>query len=578
MRATGLEPGTGPPLQAVPCNLSPVTRSCRLSPIPYSLFPIPSALFPNPPAAAILQYRRRPHRRTPAAHHHPAAMPHRTRAPALPGRDELYRLLVENVTDYAIILLSPEGRVATWTEGATRMFGMDEDQALGQPLAVLYPPDQPGAPERDLHTAARDGRCETTAWRMRSDGSPLWVSVVLTAIHDAGGRLIGFGQITRDLTERKEVAERYEESRQRYRSLFDNNPDAIFSFDLDGSTRTANPAAEALTGYHADDLRSATFWSLVVSDERDRMREHFGAAVAGTPRDAETAMVQRSGRRVDVRVTLVPIVVSGGILGVYCIAEDITERLRAQAERESLLLRERIARAEAEAANQTKSDFLAVVSHELRTPLNSIVNFTDLLLEGDAGDIPDLQRRHLDRVAGNARQLQRMIEDVLGYARLDSGESGVRLERVDVGAVAVELAHEVLPAARRKSIHVECAPGAPDCSAETDPRRVRELLRAVLSNAVKFTEAGRVDIDVRREPGWVAVVVADTGIGIDPAHVEKIWDPFWQAEHPLIRRAGGSGLGLSVARRLAGLLGGDIHVASTPGEGSTFTVRLPGAH
>jgi PAS domain S-box-containing protein len=509
-------------------------------------------------------------------------MPHRTRAhtPALPGRDDLYRLLVENVTDYAIILLSPEGRVSTWTEGAGRMFGYAEDQALGQPLQIFYPPDdvESGTPERDLHTAARDGRCETVAWRMRSDGSRLWASVVLTAIHDDAGRLIGVGQITRDLTERKEVAERYEESRQRYRSLFENNPDGIFSFDLDGSARTANPAAEALTGYHADDLRSATFWSLVVPEQRERMREHFAAAAAGAPQGAEATMVHRSGRRVDVRVTLVPIVVEGGILGVYCIAEDIAERKRAQAERESLLLRERVARAEAEAANQAKSDFLAVVSHELRTPLNAIVNFSDLLLDGEAGALADGQRRHLDRVAGNARQLQRMIEDVLRYARLDSGESGVRLERVDVSAVVAELANEASGAARRKDVALVCGPDGSGCYAETDPTRVRELLRALLSNAVKFTEAGRVEVTVQREPAWVAVAVADTGIGIDPAHAEKIWDPFWQAEDPLIRRAGGSGLGLSVARRLAGLLGGDIHVASVPGEGSTFTVRLPLSH
>lgn len=505
-------------------------------------------------------------------------MPQRTRASALPGRDELYRLLVENVTDYAIILLSPEGRVATWTEGAGRMFGHDEANVLGQPLAILYPPGEAdaGAPDRDLHTASRDGRCETVAWRVRRDGSRLWVSVVLTAIHDAAGKLIGFGQITRDLTERKEVAERYEESRQRYRSLFENNPEAIFSYDLDGSLRTVNPAAEALTGYLADDLRSATFWSLVAPDEREPMRTRFQAAAAGTPQDVETTVMHRAGRRVEVRVTLVPIVVAGGILGVYCIAEDITERKRAQAERESLLLRERIARAEAEAANQAKSDFLAVVSHELRTPLNAIVNFGDLLLDGEAGALSDLQRRHLDRVADNARQLQRMIEDVLGYARLDSGQESVRLERVDVGAVAAELLNEVEAAARQKSLDIQCSPDG-ECSAETDPRRVRELLRAVLSNAVKFTDEGRVEVAVRREPSWVAVLVTDTGIGIDPAHSEKIWDPFWQAEDPLIRRAGGSGLGLSVARRLAGLLGGDIAVASVPGEGSTFTIRLPRA-
>ena len=503
--------------------------------------------------------------------------PHRARprASALPGRDELYRLLVENVTDYAIILLSPDGRVATWTEGAGRMFGYDEAEVLGQPLAILYPPDEVegGIPARDLHTAVRDGRCETVAWRVRRDGSRLWASVVLTAIHGAGGNLIGLGQITRDLTERKEVAERYEESRQRYRSLFDNNPDAVCSFDLDGTLRTANPAAESLTGYDADDLRSATFWSLVAPEDRERLRALFARTAAGEPQGAETVLVHRGGRRVDVRVTLVPIVVQGGVLGVYCIAEDITERLRAAAERDSLLLRERIARAEAEAANRAKTDFLAVVSHELRTPLNAILNYAEMLLE-DAGALTEAQRKQLDRIHGNSGQLQRMIEDVLGYTRLDSGESGIRLEHVDLCALVDEVAREFAGSLGRRGVELVVAK-EDGALAETDARRCRELLRAVLSNAAKFTEAGRVEVSVQREPGWVAVAVADTGIGIDEAHIEKIWDPFWQAEHPLIRRAGGSGLGLSIARRLAGLLGGDIHVASAPGDGSTFTVRLP---
>ncbi|HEX2206182.1 MAG TPA: PAS domain S-box protein [Longimicrobium sp.] len=508
-------------------------------------------------------------------------MPHRTRAraQALPGRDELYRLLVENVTDYAIILLSPDGRVATWTEGAGRMFGYHDDEVLGQPLAILYPAEdaETDTPSRDLHTAIRDGRCETVAWRVRRDGSRLWCSVVITAIHDESGKLIGLGQITRDLTERKEVAERYEESRQRYRSLFDNNPDAVFSFDLDGTLRTANPAAESLTGYDADDLRSATFWSLVAADDRERMRALFSRAAGGEPGGGETALVHRGGRRVNVRVTLVPIVVQGGVLGVYCIGEDITERLRAAAERDSLLLRERIARAEAEAANRAKTDFLSVVSHELRTPLNAIVNFSEMLLEGEAGALTDVQRRHLDRIYGNVGQLQRMVEDVLGYARLDSGESGIQLEHVDLCAVAEEVAREFAGTLGRRGVELEVLKDD-GTTAETDPHRCRELLRAVLSNAVKFTETGRIRVSVEREPDWVAVAVTDTGIGIDEAHIERIWDPFWQAEHPLIRRAGGSGLGLSVARRLAGLLGGDIAVSSASGEGSTFTVRLPLAH
>ena len=512
-------------------------------------------------------------------------MSHRTRtrspasAPVLPGRDELYRLLVENVTDYAIIMLSPEGRVVTWTEGAERMFGYREAEVLGSPFSIFFPPEdaESGTPGRDLHQAATDGRCETVAWRMRQDGSRLWVSVVITAIHDQSARLIGFGQITRDLTERKEVAIRYEESRQRYRSLFDNNPDAICSFDLDGTLRTANPAAEALTGYEIEDLRMRTFWSLMAPEDRERMRSLFESAAQGEPCHAQTALVHRVGRRVDLRVTLVPIIVQGQNIGVYCIAEDVTERLRAEAERESLLLRERIARAEAEAANQAKTHFLAVVTHELKTPLHAISGFTELLCDGEAGALSDLQKRHLDRIRSNGHQLLRMIEDVLGYARLDAGGEGVKLERVRLDEVAAEAAREVEPAARQTGLTLNRSALEP-CVAETDRGRVRELLRALISNAVKFTDEGAVDVVLSRDTAWVAVEVADTGIGLDADQLEMIWEPFWQAANPMTRRAGGSGLGLSIARRLATLLGGDLQVASTPGQGSTFTLRLPIAH
>ncbi|MBB4636166.1 PAS domain S-box protein [Longimicrobium terrae] len=512
-------------------------------------------------------------------------MPHRLRthataSPALPGRDELYRLLVENVTDYAILLLSTEGRVVTWNEGAERMFGYDEADALGREFALFFPQEEAesGTPDRDLATAARDGRCETVAWRVRKDGSRLWASVVLTAIHDASGRLIGFGQITRDLTERKEVAERYEESRQRYRSLFENNPDAVCSFDPDGTLRTANPAAESLTGHHADDLRAREFWTLFVPADREQMRTLFAEALAGQPQVAQSALVHRSGRRVELRLTLVPILVAGAIIGVYCIAEDVTERLRADAERESLLLRERVARAEAEAANAAKTDFLAVVSHELKTPLHAITGFADLLHDGELGALTDPQRRPVDRIRTNGRQLLRMIEDVLGYARLDSGEERVRLERVPLDRVLSELVDEAQKSATAKGLALSMEVRDEICLAETDPGRVRDLIRALLSNAVKFTESGEVRVTLWREPSWVAVEVEDTGIGIDPEQMPRVWDPFWQAEHPLIRKVGGTGLGLSIARRLASLLGGDIAVVSTPGAGSTFTVRLPLAH
>jgi PAS domain S-box-containing protein len=496
-------------------------------------------------------------------------------AAAPPAREELYRLLVENVTDYAILMLSPEGHVVTWSEGAEAMLGYAEPQALELGFAAFYPPEDAadGAPERDLRIAAAQGRCDAVAWRVRGDGSRIWASVVLTALNDADGRLVGHGVVMRDLTERREVARRYEESRQRYRSLFENNPDAICSFDLDGRLRTANPAAEALTGYAADDLVGEPFWTLFVPGARASAREFFTAAARGEPQFTETALTHCSGRRVEASLRLLPIVVDGAILGVYCIAEDITERKRAEAERETLLLRERIARAEAEAAAAAKSDFLAVVTHELKTPLNVITGYADLVRDGEAGPLTEAQARHLDRIRAGARQLLGMVDDVLAFARMDNGEP-VRLQRVDVEAVLGEAARKVEPDARAKGVQVGVEMNG-GCVAETDVGRVRQIVHHLMTNAVKFTEKGSVTARAIREPAAFVVTVTDTGIGITPEHLEKIWEPFWQAEHPLVRRAGGTGLGLSVARRIAQLLGGDIEAESTPGEGSTFTVRLP---
>jgi PAS domain S-box-containing protein len=493
----------------------------------------------------------------------------------LPSRDELYRLLVENVTDYAILMLSPDGRVATWTEGAERLTGWSEAEILGRPVSVFYPPDdvENGTPDRDLGEADAQGRCEAVAWRLRRDGSRVWVSVVLTAVRDAEGRMVGYGVVMRDLTERREVARRYEESRQRYRSLFEHNPDAVCSFDLDGRLRTANPAAEALTGYAADDLVGEHFWSLVAPRARASAKEFFVAAARGEPQFTETGFTHCSGTRVEVSLRLLPIVVDGGIHGVYCIAEDITQRKRADAERETLLLRERIARAEAEAAAAAKGDFLAVVTHELKTPLNVITGFADLLRDGESGPLTDTQARHLDRIRAGARQLLGMIEGVLAYTRLDTGD--VRLGLTDVQAILGDAAAEVRRDADAKGVELAVEMNGA-VVAQTDSSRLRLILSHLLYNAVKFTSEGRVIAKAHREPGAFTVTVADTGIGIRPEHLERIWEPFWQAEDPLVRRAGGTGLGLAVARRLAQLLGGEIEARSTPGEGSTFTVRLPG--
>jgi PAS domain S-box-containing protein len=495
---------------------------------------------------------------------------------ALPGPDALYRLLAENVTDYAIVVLDARGRVATWNEGAQRLLGHAEAQALGMPLAALYPAEdaEAGAPARDLERAEAQGRCDSLSWRVRADGTRIWATTVLTALRGDGAGTVGYGMILRDLTERKEAAEAYEESRQRYRSLFSHNPAAVFALDLDGAVRGANPAAAALTG--ADAEGADGFWSRFPAADAHRVRAAFDRAAAGEDAEAEAALTRVDGTPARAVLQLVPIRVDGAVRGVYAIAEDVTARRQAEAERELALLRERVARAEAEAANRAKSDFLAVVSHELRTPLHAITGFADLLADGDAGPLNDEQARWLGRIRTSGAHLLRMVEEVLGYVRMEEAEGGVALARVDLSALVREAAAAAADDAAARGLRLTVdAPAA--LAVQTDAGKVRQLLGHLASNAVKFTEAGEVRLVVRAEPRAAVVEVRDTGPGIAPEHLERIWEPFWQAEPPSTRRAGGTGLGLSVARRLAALLGGDLGVDSAPGRGTTFTLRLPTA-
>ncbi len=230
---------------------------------------------------------------------------------------------------------------------------------------------------------------------------------------------------------------------------------------------------------------------------------------------------------------------------------------------------------EALLANQAKSDFLAVMSHELRTPLTAIMGYAELILNGVLGEVNEKQAWHLERLLVSARHLLQLIDEILVFTRAEAGREQVRSERVDLAKVVNEVGQRIEPIAREKGLEFSVhAPEQPTL-VELDRGKVRQVLMSLLSNAVKFTSRGGVELKAELEDGQAVFRVRDTGPGIQPEHMEEIFDPFWQAEQATTRTQGGTGLGLSLARRLARLLGGDISVESTPGVGSTFTVRVP---
>lgn len=243
--------------------------------------------------------------------------------------------------------------------------------------------------------------------------------------------------------------------------------------------------------------------------------------------------------------------------------------------REDLLAGEQSAREVAESANVSKSNFLAVMSHELRTPLSAIIGYEELLADGITGPVSDAQKHQLARIKASAQHLLHLIDQILSYSRIDAGREVVQLEDVEANELAFDAATLVEPLASEKGLQFDVVPTGYSVPMSTDAGKVRQILVNLLSNAVKFTAAGRVELLVQHDGGTVRYVVRDTGIGIAPEHRDQIFDAFWQVEQPSTRRAGGTGLGLSVTRRLAVLMGGDVEVRSSVGHGSTFTVTLP---
>jgi signal transduction histidine kinase len=246
------------------------------------------------------------------------------------------------------------------------------------------------------------------------------------------------------------------------------------------------------------------------------------------------------------------------------------------AERAALALDNARLYTRAQEANRAKADFLAVMSHELRTPLSAILGFTDILDEGIPGPVNDLQREQLGRVRASALHLLQLIEEILTFARMEAGREEFRPSPVRLCDVVGQAVDMVAPAAQEKRIELRVErPTGEDDGFRTDAGKLRQILVNLLSNAVKFTDEGEVSVAFHRNGEGAVFVVRDTGMGIAEDHLEAIFEPFWQLEEVRTRRAGGTGLGLAVSRRLTDLLGGEISVESRQGEGSTFRLLVP---
>ena len=359
-----------------------------------------------------------------------------------------------------------------------------------------------------------------------------------------------------------ENARLYASAQQSFEALVVNNPVAIANLGLDFTITACNPAFEALFGYTAAEVIGRNIDELVTTDaNRAEVTSYTEEALAGRFTRGVGQRRHKSGEALDVEVYTIPVIVAGERVGAMALYHDVRELLGA--------------RRAAEMANKSKSEFLANMSHELRTPLNAIIGYSELLREQAADDGADTMVPDLEKIRAAGRHLLSLINGVLDLSKIEAGRMELYVEAFDVKTMVDEVVTTAQPLVEKNgnTLAVECPVGAGE--ARADVTKMRQVLLNLLSNAAKFTERGEVRLSVRRNGTEIFYEVRDSGIGMTPEQLAKLFEAFAQAEKSTSKRFGGTGLGLAISRQFCRLMGGDITVASEPGRGTAFTVRVP---
>jgi PAS domain S-box-containing protein len=485
------------------------------------------------------------------------------------------RGLIEASLD-GLITVDPELAITDVNEQMLKLTGLTRKQLLASRFPELFvETDRAAATVRAALERHQVTGSELTVNRRTGPGLP--VSVNAGTFADPTGGIRGVLVAARDFTENKRLESELREAQGYSRSVIDSNIDALFTTDLLGRITDVNQEMEALAGVPREGLIGTPF--------RDRVTD---AAAA----EELTRRVLAENRVVDLELgirhasgTTTPVSCNAAIFfdkegrlkGVIATARDVTEplRLREQLQRQNRELT--VQNQRVLEANRLKSEFLASMSHELRTPLNSIIGFSDFLITQESAGLSAEAREYLGDILASGNHLLQLINDILDLAKVESGKMDVALATFSPRAAVEEVMTSVRPLAAEKRITLALRADPGLTSVVLDPLRFKQILYNLLSNAIKFTEdGGPAEVGlVRRDPGQFTLSVRDSGIGIAATDLPRLFREFEQLETGPGRHFGGSGLGLSLTKKLVDLLGGSIEVESEVGAGTTFSVHLP---
>ena len=482
---------------------------------------------------------------------------------------EQFALLVNSITDYAIYMLDPEGRIVTWNAGAERLKGYSANEIVGENFSRFFTSEDREAdlPRRALRIAAREGRFEAEGWRLRKDGSRFWANAILDPIRGEDGGLIGYAKITRDVTERKEQETALFESQQRFRLLVQGVKDyAIYMLDTEGRVTNWNAGAQAIKGYSEAEIVGQHFSRFYTEEDRSggEPARALETALREGKYEREAWRVRKDGSLFWAHVLIDPIFNEAGEhVGFAKVTRDATERKRAeerlQETQQALLQAQKL---------QALGELTGGIAHDFNNLMTVISGSVELLLRRD--NLPEEKReRYLRAIAETADRATKLTSQLLAFGR----RQPLKPEVIDLN-VRVDALSEMLDRTLGSRVRLELDLAPSLSHTEVDPTGLETaVLNAVLNARDAMPEGGRLTLRTRPQEteGLVCLEIQDSGEGIDPALVERVFEPFFTTK-PVGR---GTGLGLSQIHGFCAQSGGRAEIDSKPGRGTIVRLLLP---
>jgi PAS domain S-box-containing protein len=522
---------------------------------------------------------------------------HRPAARQLGVDADSLRLLIDSTTDYAIFLLDPNGYVMSWNAGAQRMKGYEPHEIIGKHFSTFYP-DEANArnwPAQELEFAGRDGRFEDEGWRVRKDGTLFWANVVITALRDENGRLVGFGKVSRDLSERRRAEQQLRDSEERFRLIVENTLDyAIFMLDPQGNVASWNAGAERIKGYKAEEIIGKHFSNFYPQEAKDREwpQEELRRAIQAGRFEDEGWRVRKDGSMFWANVVITALRLPDGTLrGFAKVTRDMSQR-RAHEQRIENLTHElekrvaELAKTNRELSQQSAENesFVYSVSHDLRAPLVNLQGFShELMLTSRALEkmltdnrIPsDVQHGAKDLLGGELHESIAFIQNAVKHLGniIDGLLRLSRVGRVEYTSEPIDLNRVVSDILA--SLHSQIVQSGAQIKVDSlpvisgDRNAVGQIFANIVGNALKSfapDRPGLIEISATDEETPI-ISIKDNGVGIPAEYHGKIFRVFQQVH---ATRNRGEGMGLAIVRRIVDRHGGRIWFESHRDAGTTF--------